>query len=144
MGNSAYKRQAAIQFNGERLKRLMNEAEVKSDRLANPKNYMPKSDKRALEWAVIAEALAVSSTVGKEEPKLIKNWEELAEVPENDYYLLSIIPEDGNGWIINKKTGDHDEYLSTHTFYGGNVKSYEHSTKLLQKYGFNVTLESWG
>ena len=32
-------------------------------------------------------------------------------------------------------------YLSTHTFYEMNYKG---STKILQNYGFNVELESWG
>jgi hypothetical protein len=61
MGNSADKRQAAIKFNKDRWQRELEELAAKTDRLANPEKYIPKTDKRALEWAVIAEALAVSS-----------------------------------------------------------------------------------
>lgn len=35
------------------------------------------------------------------------------------------------------------DYLSTHTFYGGNVKTYDKSTKRLQECGFNICLENW-
>ena len=72
--------------------------------------------------------------------KLIENWAELAEIPESETHRLEITPEDGNGWIVSKKTGDHETYLSTHTFYG---KDYEYSSKLLQKHGFNVQLANW-
>lgn len=34
----------------------------------------------------------------------------------------------------------HHRYLSTHTFYGLN---YRHSTKTLQKYGFDVEIDNW-
>ena len=68
--------------------------------------------------------------------KLIKNWEELAQVPANSTY--KIIVGDCCGWIVPINdvqtkgedfecncTGqmyrdffDHHVYLSTHTFYG--------------------------
>lgn len=71
---------------------------------------------------------------------LIKNWKELAEVPESETHKLEITPENGNGWIICKETGDHVQYLSTHTFYG---LDYEYNTELLQKHGFDVQLANW-
>lgn len=71
---------------------------------------------------------------------LIGNWAELEEVPDSETYRLDISIGDGNGWIVSKKTGEHEEYLSTHTFYGND---YEYSTKLLQKYGFDVQLKNW-
>ena len=93
--------------------------------------------------------------------KLIKNWEELAQVPANDKY--QIVVGDCCGWIIPVtdepiENGDsfechcedenmsvHDfyeqhAYLSTHTFYGSN---YRYSTKLLQKHGFDIEIDNW-
>lgn len=72
--------------------------------------------------------------------KLINNWIELAKVPDSDTHTLDIVPEEGNGWIVSKKTGYKEEYLSTHTFYG---MTHAHSTKKLQKCGFNVQLANW-
>ena len=77
--------------------------------------------------------------------KLVKNWKELSEVPDSDTHSLRITPEDGNGWIVevgaeDVDTASYSEYLSTHTFYG---KTYQYSTKLLQKHGFNVKLANW-
>ena len=68
----------------------------------------------------------------------ITNWEELSKIPDSKTHRLFI--EEYSGWIISKETGDHDEYLSTHTFYGNN---YKYSSELLQKYGFNVQLKNW-
>jgi cystathionine beta-lyase/cystathionine gamma-synthase len=70
--------------------------------------------------------------------KLINNWDELALVPETATHRLEI--EDGCGWIISKAKSEYDDYLSTHTFYGS---TYQSSTKLLQKYGFDVQLANW-
>lgn len=76
-------------------------------------------------------------------PKYIKNWEELNEV-ESLTHTLEIDLNYGCGWInpkdaiADKWHGRH--YLSTHTFYGLN---HEHSTKLLQSCGFNVVLANW-
>jgi hypothetical protein len=74
-----------------------------------------------------------------EEPTLIKNWIELAEVPCSDTHRLDITPEEGNGWIRDEE-GNSIEYLSTHTFYG---ECHKYSTKLLQRYGFNVAIDNW-
>lgn len=71
--------------------------------------------------------------------KLIKTWEELAGL-ENDEYRLEIDVEGCCGYIIRKSTGEHVEYLSTHTFYGGTYKYY---TYWLQKCGFDIQLENW-
>lgn len=96
--------------------------------------------------------------------KLIKNWEELAQVPANDKY--KIIIDDCCGWIVpiwderkenhpddfichcnehatydwNYDYFNHHVYLSTHTFYGS---SYKYSTETLQKYGFDVEIDNW-
>ena len=93
--------------------------------------------------------------------KLIKNWEELSQVPANDKYQIIVDKELCNGWIIpinDKPTGDgdnficncvgemycdfynHHVYLNTHTFYGSN---YKYSTEMLQKYGFDVEIDNW-
>ena len=73
--------------------------------------------------------------------KTIKTWEDLVGL-ENDKYKLEIDLEYGSGWIRPKHNKDEISiYLSTHTFYEGN---HEYSSKLLQKYGFDVQLESWG
>lgn len=81
-------------------------------------------------------------------PKLIKNWEELAQVEPNDKYKIVIDVNMCNGWIKpikeTKETKEnyfkHHYYLSTHTFYGSN---YEYSSKKLQEYGFDIELENW-
>lgn len=81
--------------------------------------------------------------------KLIKNWEELAQVQPNDKYKIVIDEKYGcSGWIVpvteTKETEEnyfeHHEYLSTHTFYGS---SYKRSTELLQKFGFDVEIDNW-
>lgn len=78
-------------------------------------------------------------------PTLIKDWTELAKVPESDTHYLEI--HEYNGWIHKKqqtkseKESHEDlEYLSTHTFYG---LEYQRSTKRLQACGFNVQLANW-
>lgn len=92
--------------------------------------------------------------------KLIKNWEELAQIPQNDKYKILVNFEKHYGWIvpINDYLDDgleivckcenisRDEYwknhvyLSTHTFYG---KHYKESTKILKKYGFDIEIDNW-
>lgn len=80
-------------------------------------------------------------------PKLIKTWKELSEVTSPNYKLV-IDKDMCSGWIYpieeTKETKenwhDHHVYLSTHTFYGHAVKR---STEVLQKYGFDVILQSW-
>ena len=80
--------------------------------------------------------------------KLIKNWQELAEVAPNDKYKIVIDSDMLNGWIkpieeteeTHENYFKHHYYLSTHTFYGSN---YEHSTEILQRFGFDIELQSW-
>ncbi len=76
----------------------------------------------------------------------IKNWEELAKLPANEKYKIvmngdgcsgHIVPVDDN---VELKMGINWIYLTSHTFYGPN---YEESTKLLNKFGFNVQLDNW-
>lgn len=88
--------------------------------------------------------------------KLIKNWEELKQVPPNDKYRIII--KDCCGWIVpvcdedNPKQDfycncpnddnyfDNHVYLSTHTFYGS---TYKYSTKVLQEHGFDIEIDNW-
>lgn len=92
--------------------------------------------------------------------RLIRNWEELSQVPANDKYM--IIVGDCCGWIVpvwDERDRNHDfscncshdskyyqyffehhVYLSTHTFYGSN---YRRSTELLQSHGFDVEIDNW-
>lgn len=72
--------------------------------------------------------------------KLISGWADLALVPDSENYRLDITPENGNGWVIDKRTGNSERYLSTHTFYGMNHKN---SSDKLQEYGFEVELLNW-
>ena len=80
-------------------------------------------------------------------PKLINNWKELSEVTSPSYKLV-IDKDMCSGWIYpieetletKENWYDHHVYLSTHTFYGHAVKR---STETLQKYGFDVILQSW-
>jgi len=92
--------------------------------------------------------------------KKIKNWEELAQVPPNDKYKIIVDSDRCCGWIVPKcdepsedlniyncNCNDEEKeyfethcYLSTHTFYGS---QYKESSKLLQKYGFDIELDNW-
>lgn len=73
--------------------------------------------------------------------KKIKDWSDLVGL-ENENYKIEVNLEGGNGWIKPKNNKDEfGYYLSTHTFY---EMWYEGSTKVLQSYGFDVELESWG
>ena len=80
--------------------------------------------------------------------KLIRNWEELSKVPPNDKYKIEVDLDMGKGWIKPVKETEetrenyfeHHRYLSTHTFYG---LDYEYSTKVLQKFGFDIELDNW-
>jgi len=77
----------------------------------------------------------------------------LSEVEDSETHTLEI--KEHSGYIKkinNPKYGEDDyeisHYLSTHSFYGDNKKlgeggkycSYRATTKMLQKYGFNVIL----
>ena len=81
-------------------------------------------------------------------PKVIKSWEELDGL-ESEHYKIDVDLEYYSGWIRPKVETDetktnywgHHEYLSTHTFYEGSHKKY---TDILQRFGFDVELESWG
>lgn len=86
--------------------------------------------------------------------KFIRNWEELAAIPnESNTHILEIYPENGYGWLraknpknSNKKLSfmrrvqNMDVYLSTHTFYGHH---YKWSSKVLRSCGFDVELDNW-
>ena len=77
----------------------------------------------------------------KEPPKLIRNWEELAQVPDSETHRLDIDVNNGCGWCYAKdKSETFGCYLSTHTFYGS---THERSTQNLRKRGFNVTIDNW-
>ena len=81
-------------------------------------------------------------------PKLIKNWKELSKIPSNDKYKIELDEDRCCGWIIPIKETEettkdyykHHYYLSTHTFYGS---QYKQSTKILQKFGFDVEIDNW-
>ena len=81
-------------------------------------------------------------------PKLIRNWEELSQVPPNDKYKIVLEDSGCCAWIEPIKETEetqadyfeHHVYLSTHTFYG---RFYERSTETLQKYGFDVEIDNW-
>ena len=79
--------------------------------------------------------------------KLIKNWKDLEGLESENYKIkLDYFEEDvehndpHSGWVVDKKTGDVEYYLSTHTFYGS---QYQESTKVLQEYGFDVEIDNW-
>ena len=80
--------------------------------------------------------------------KLIKNWEELTQVPPNDKFKIEVDLRFHNGWILpikeTKETLDNyfenHCYLHTHSFYGN---WYQDSTKTLQKYGFDIEIDNW-
>lgn len=75
--------------------------------------------------------------------ELIRNWDELAQVPDSPTHYLKI--DEYSGWVIAKnpaseKFSDRQKYLSTHTFYG---ERHKYSTKLLQSCGFDVEIANW-
>jgi hypothetical protein len=73
-------------------------------------------------------------------PKLIKNWDELIGL-ESENYFIELDEDMCCGWIRPKDNPtDWCEYLSTHTFYG---HRYQESTRILQKYGFDVEIDNW-
>lgn len=87
----------------------------------------------------------VDVSVVANEPKLIRTWEELSELPENHMYKIAIDdPNDCSGHIVDMSNDSRRfNYLSTHTFYGGKHKDYLASSERLQKCGFNVILDNW-
>ena len=76
----------------------------------------------------------------------IWSWEQLSKVKPSKTHKLDITPNDCYGWIgwivKNVKINEHDDYLSTHTFYGGDTTKYYN--KKLSECGFNIELQSWG
>jgi hypothetical protein len=72
--------------------------------------------------------------------KIIKNWNDLVGM-SNDEYYLDINTDIGFGWVRKRIDDSTVAYLSTHTFY---EKKYEFSTEILQSFGFDVKLVSWG
>jgi len=86
--------------------------------------------------------------------KLIRNWEELANIPnESTTHILTVDIAGGSGHLNAKNEKPYnsnksfmrqlhhlDVYLSTHTFYGS---KYKHSSKMLRACGFDVELENW-
>lgn len=70
--------------------------------------------------------------------KTVENWEQLNECTSENYQL-EVDLHIGSGRIV--QDGNYIAYLSTHTFY---ESTYKHSEELLNKYGFNVKLKSWG
>jgi hypothetical protein len=77
----------------------------------------------------------------KENPKVIKTWEELKGCTSDTHYL-EIFIDLGYGYIHTKgrEEKDYKEYLSTHTFYSGTHKE---STEILRLHGFNVKIIPW-
>lgn len=68
---------------------------------------------------------------------LIKNWKELAKVPDSETHRIEV--ENYSGWILNKTTGKAEEYLSTHTFY---KKSGRAGSSIFKNYGFDIEIIS--
>jgi len=83
--------------------------------------------------------------VKKMPPKLISTWEELLEVPPTDKYKIAS-RENNEVWILplndeeKLKPGTNCDYVYAYSFSGN---EYEASTKLLQRYGFNVEIDNW-
>lgn len=71
--------------------------------------------------------------------KKIKSWEEL-EKCESDKYYIEVDKKFYNGRVLSKDKNRHHVvlYLSTHTFYGGQITTGR--TKALQKLGFDIEL----
>lgn len=113
---------------------------IKQDHLDKPIRLI----KRSIELQKFLVEKCIEKLNG--DKTFIKNWEELAKLPANEKYKIvmngdgcsgHIVPVDDN---VELKMGINWIYLTTHTFYGPN---YEESTKLLNKFGFNVQLDNW-
>lgn len=71
----------------------------------------------------------------------VRHWGDLGKLPPSNTHYLEIHVEACHGRIRPKADDEAlGDYLSTHTFYGSN---HQHSTKLMRKRGFNVTMENW-
>ena len=76
-----------------------------------------------------------------EQPKLIRNWEELAALPPSETHEI-LVDTGHSGWLksLGTKNKNRPTYLSTHTFYG---RQHKVSTAILQRAGFNVEIANW-
>jgi hypothetical protein len=76
--------------------------------------------------------------------RIIRDWDELVGL-ESETHYLEIDLRYGSGHIVNKDKQAEREYnyLSTHTFYGGNVDSYKESTRRLREKGFDIIIDNW-
>lgn len=86
--------------------------------------------------------------------QLIKNWAELAAIPnESATHILEVNVDRGSGYLTAKNEQSYnpdeeyfkqlphlDVYLTTHTFY---ESKYKFSSSILQACGFDVELENW-
>lgn len=81
--------------------------------------------------------------------KKISTWRELDGL-KSEKYQIEVNDDRCCGWInpiveteetLGENYYDHHMYLSTHTFYESQIK---YSNELMQKYGFDVELVSWG
>lgn len=70
----------------------------------------------------------------------VKDWHDLATVPDSETHRLEIDLEGCYGWVHEKGGDSFKHYLSTHTFYGSQHRA---STMLLRRCGFRVTLDNW-
>jgi len=71
-------------------------------------------------------------------PKIIKSWEDLAQLPDSATHRLQI--KDWCGWVISKEVppkGRKHQYLSSHSFYKSH---YKQTTQKLRDCGFDITL----
>jgi hypothetical protein len=85
--------------------------------------------------------LFLRTTGGDFEHRYVRDWQDLADLPESATHRLEIDVEGCNGWIHRKDGNEYmGHYLSTHTFYGRN---HRRSTALLRRCGFNVTVDNW-
>lgn len=78
--------------------------------------------------------------------KLIRNWEELAQVKPNDKYKIEVDLDMCCGRIkpiietegTKAHYGKHHMYLSTHAFYGKTG-----TPDILKQFGWDIELDNW-
>ena len=130
MGNNAYKKEQAILHNRKRIEKHVESVR----RIAGIKTVSEKRKEQRDKYYRKAKAIDATG----DDIVLINRWEELAKVESTDGYVVKV--DTGySGWICSPE-GDHLDYLSTHTFY---VDNHSYSTRLLQAYGFKVTINNW-
>lgn len=84
--------------------------------------------------------------------KIVKNWQELALIPDSETHYIKVNLDSASGWILRKENLSQEDklrsianglkpqaYLSTHTFYDSHINM---SNNTLKKYGFKVTLKN--